>query len=352
MEFALDEEQKLLQQTLRRLLEDKSGQPGQAPTADRAAEYRTELAQLGAFGALVATDSGGSGLELLHAVLIGEEAGRACLPVCWYGAGVVAPLALRGAAAAGAEEVLAGLVRGEVTVGVALSHSVVAHPDTGVSASGGKLSGLSLMVSDCPGADAWVVADDSGALWLVMGDAEGVTTEAMPNIDQGRQFGSLQLANTPALALADADLQRLLQAGRIALAAETLGAAEHMLYRAVDYAGEREQFGRVIGSFQAVKHLCAEMAAEIEPARALVWYAAHRWDQGAEDAPWLACQAKSLLCEVGTFVARTATEVHGGMGFTQEYGLHAWFKRIGANRQLLGGPQRVREEAARLQGWA
>jgi alkylation response protein AidB-like acyl-CoA dehydrogenase len=93
------------------------------------------------------------------------------------------------------------------------------------------------------------------------------------------------------------------------------------------------------------------MAAEIEPARALVWHAAYARQAGLEDAPLLACLAKSHLSETGTFVARTATEIHGGMGFTDLVGLHYWFKRIGANRQLLGGPERVREKAARLQGW-
>jgi alkylation response protein AidB-like acyl-CoA dehydrogenase len=119
----------------------------------------------------------------------------------------------------------------------------------------------------------------------------------------------------------------------------------------VAYALERKQFNRVIGSFQAIKHLCAEMAANIEPARALVWHAAHAIDEDMEDADVMVCLAKSLLADVGTFVARTSTEVHGGMGFTDLVGLHYWFKRIGANRQLLGSPERVREEAARLQGW-
>jgi alkylation response protein AidB-like acyl-CoA dehydrogenase len=145
-------------------------------------------------------------------------------------------------------------------------------------------------------------------------------------------------------------LDRLRDAAWIVLAAETLGASQAMLDKAVAYAKERKQFGRVIGSFQAVKHLCAEMAAELEPARALVWYAAYAFDQGLDEAPLMAAHAKAHLSEVGRFVARTATEVHGGIGMTDLLGLHYWFKRIGQNRQLLGGPERVREIAARLQG--
>jgi alkylation response protein AidB-like acyl-CoA dehydrogenase len=118
----------------------------------------------------------------------------------------------------------------------------------------------------------------------------------------------------------------------------------------VAYAKERKQFGRVIGSFQAVKHMCAEMAAGLEPCRSLVWYAAHAQDHVPQESRMMACHAKAHLAEVGQFVAKTATEVHGGMGFTDLVGLHFWFKRIGANRQLLGSPELVRAEAARVQG--
>ncbi len=96
--------------------------------------------------------------------------------------------------------------------------------------------------------------------------------------------------------------------------------------------------------------MCAEMAASLEPCRSLVWYAGHALDHMPEESRVTACHAKAHLAEVGRFVAKTATEVHGGMGFTDLVGLHYWFKRIGANRQLLGSPELVREEAARLQG--
>jgi alkylation response protein AidB-like acyl-CoA dehydrogenase len=124
-----------------------------------------------------------------------------------------------------------------------------------------------------------------------------------------------------------------------------------MIEKAVAYAAERKQFGRVIGSFQAVKHMCAEMIAELEPCRALMWYAAYAFDEFPEDGRRMAAHVKAHTSEVGTFVARTATEVHGGMGFTDLLGLHYWFKRIGFNRQALGGPEKVRHDAAVAQGW-
>ena len=125
-----------------------------------------------------------------------------------------------------------------------------------------------------------------------------------------------------------------------------------MLDKAVAYAKERKQFGRAIGSFQAVKHLCAEMAAELEPARALRLVRRLRLRPGPDEAPADGRARQGAPLEVGRFVARTATEVHGGIGMTDLLGLHYWFKRIGPNRQLLGGPERCRAIAALAQGIA
>ena len=146
-------------------------------------------------------------------------------------------------------------------------------------------------------------------------------------------------------------IEKVLDAGRLMLAADTVGAAQVMLDKSVAYSLERKQFGRLIGSFQAVKHMCAEMAAELEPCHSMIWHAAHCQDNVPEEARLMACQTKAHVSEVGKQVSKTATEVHGGMGFTDELGLHYWFKRIGLNRQLLGSPELVREEAGKLQGF-
>jgi alkylation response protein AidB-like acyl-CoA dehydrogenase len=186
----------------------------------------------------------------------------------------------------------------------------------------------------------------------VASDARGLERIALATIDRTRPVGELRLRDTPSDPLprsSAAALTKVLDAGRVVLAADTLGAAQAMLEQAVAYAKEREQFGRKIGSFQAVKHLCAEMAAALEPCRALVWYAGFAQDALPAEAHLNACHAKAHLAEVGKFVAKTATEVHGGMGFTDLLGLHYWFKRIGFNRQLLGTPERLRDEAARAQ---
>ena len=224
-----------------------------------------------------------------------------------------------------------------------------------MTAADGRLTGSALFVIDEAEAELIVVADRTGALHLVEAAAAGLTRGALTTIDHTRRFGELRFENAPAEPLARDNggaLTRLRDAAWIMLAADTLGAAQVMLDRAVAYAKERQQFGRVIGSFQAVKHLCAEMAAEIEPARALVWYAAYAYDHAPDEASVVAAHAKAHLSEIGRFVARTATEVHGGIGFTDTLGLHYAFKRIGLNRQLLGGPERVRQLAAEMQGLA
>lgn len=224
-----------------------------------------------------------------------------------------------------------------------------------MKARNGTLTGKSLFVIDWVEADLYIVADSDQGLHLVLPDAKGLSRRALNTIDRTRSVGELVFDQVAAESLprssADA-VVRVIDAGRVMLAADTLGAGQMMIEKAVAYAEERKQFGRVIGSFQAVKHLCAEMAAALEPSRSLVWYAAHALDEVPRDARLTACHAKSHLSEVGRFVARTATEVHGGMGFTDLLGLHYWFKRIGLDRQLLGGPELVRLEAARLQGWA
>ena len=175
----------------------------------------------------------------------------------------------------------------------------------------------------------------------------------MPQVDRTRRLIALELDQVEADLLPGSEnaevAQDLVDAGRVVLAADTLGASQSMLDQAVAYAMQREQFDRVIASFQAVKHMCAEMAAEIEPARSLLWYAGYALDAVPDEAHLTACHTKAHLSEVGTFVARTSTVVHGGMGFTDLLGLHYWFKRIGFNRQFLGGPERVREEAAAAQ---
>ena len=360
MEFGLSQEQRLFQDSIRRFLEQHSPleRVRRAADANDAApdELWDGLCAMGVPGLLIPEEFGGMGLGLLDAAIAYEMMGRHVTPSPFVGTSVMAPLALMHAGSpAQKEQWLPKLAAGKTRAGVGVSETIGARESAGVDARGGKLSGKALFVIDQAGADIFIVADRNRALHIIRADAAGLTTRALNTIDKTRSVGELVFESVAAEVLPEANagaITRMLDAGRVMLAADTLGAGQKMIDKAVAYAGERTQFGRVIGSFQAVKHMCAEMAAKLEPCRSLIWYAAHAFDEGLADARVAACHAKSHLSEVGRFVARTSTEVHGGMGFTDLLGLHYWFKRIGFDRQILGGPEHVRLEAARLQGWA
>ena len=241
------------------------------------------LVELGVPGILIPEKFGGLGLTLLDAALAAEMLGKHVAPVPFVASAVMAPLALIGAGSdAQKAEWLPKLARGEV-IGVAVSeHASGAREKAQVTARNGKLSGKALFVLDFNGADIFIVADKFGDLHLVDAKAKGLEKTLLTTIDATRAIGELNFDNVEAEPLtggnAPATLDRMIDAGRIMLAADTLGAGERMIEKAVAYAKERKQFGRVIGSFQAVKHMCAEMAAELEPCRALIWYAAYGFD--------------------------------------------------------------------------
>ena len=356
MEFGLSEEQTLLVDSVNRYLD------GEVPldrvrafaddADDRADDLWRGLADLGVPALLIPEAHGGVGLSVLDAALVAEALGNHVVPVPFLSTAALAPAALmRAGSEAQQANYLPKIASGELRFGAALSELTGARRDAGIDASDGRLNGKALWAIDVA-SDLLLVADCNHRLHIVDSDAQGVTITALPHVDRTRPFAEVTFENAAAESLADdvEATQYVVDLGRVLLAADTLGAAQDMLDQAVEYAMQREQFNRVIASFQAVKHLCAEMAAEIEPARSLLWYAAHALGEGTDDARLTVCQAKAHLAEVGSFVAKTATMVHGGMGFTDLLGLHYWFKRIGYNRQILGGPERVRAEAAALQG--
>ncbi|MBZ6377120.1 acyl-CoA dehydrogenase [Pacificimonas flava] len=359
MHFGLSEDQRMLRDSVARSLSDncpldhvRECAEGEPVFSDKT---MSALGELGLPGMMVPEEHGGLGMSLLDAAVVAEQLGYAAAPVPFLATNVLAALALTHAGSREQQaDWLPRIARGEPRISVAIAETVEARDGAVVAAHGGGLSGTSLFALDFRGADAFLVADGAGRLHLVPTDAAGLETVALTTIDRTRSVGEVHLqgvAAEPLMADGGVAAARLRCAGRIILAADSLGAGEAMIEKAIDYAGQREQFGRVIGSFQAVKHMCAEMAARHEPCRALVWYAAHAFDAAPDEARLAACHAKSHTGEVHRFVARTSTEVHGGMGFTDLLGLHYWFKRIGFDRQVLGGPEAVRAEAATLQGW-
>jgi alkylation response protein AidB-like acyl-CoA dehydrogenase len=362
MEFGLSDEQRLLDESVRRFLAEKLPIARVRELRDAgqgfdAAAWR-ELAALGALGCLVPERFGGAGLGALEAALIATALGHGAAPLPFLGPCVMAPLLLRELGSPEQQRAwLPRLAAGEARLAVAAAERVERRQDAGVSFASGRLSGTSLFVIDAPGADAYLVpAGDE--LWLVAADAAGLEASPLPTLDATRSLAELRLRDVAAAerigakGAAGTAVAHAIDVARVMLAADALGCCDRALALAVAYAMQRQQFGRPIASFQAVKHLCAEMAAALEPARALVWYAAHSFDIAAEDAAVTAALAKAHLADVSSFVLRTATEVHGGIGFTDACDLHFWFKRGALDRQLLGGPLLLRARAAELQGWA
>ena len=360
MDFALSSDQKQWQASL-------TGALTRTAPLDRARAFAADketvardvwavLTELGVAGLLIPETYGGLGLSVLDAALTSEIIGTHAAPAPFLGSAILAPLALTLAG----DEVqksrwLPKLAAGQVIAGAALGEAVSGARDgAGVNVHKSRLDGRAMFVIDGLDADLLIVGDRHGRLHLVEGAAPGLKIIDLTTIDLTRRICEVTFDSTPAEALIQGEeagaLGRLRDAAWIMLAADMLGASQAMLDKAVAYAKERRQFGRVIGSFQAVKHMCAEMAAELEPCRALVWYAAYAWDALPRESALTAAHAKAHLSEVSRFVARTATEVHGGMGMTDLLGLHFWFKRVGLDRQLLGGPEGVREIAATLQG--
>ena len=354
MQFGLSEEQTLLQDNVNRFLKDNV-------PLDRVRAYAEGgddsdiwqgLAELGLAALLVPEDQGGIGLGALDAAIVAECLGYHVAPAPFLGTAVMAPTALS-LSEGDHSELLGQIIAGEKRVGIAFGEAVGRRNDAGLSVEGGKISGKSIFAFDAD-ADYYLVADHTHNLHLVDSADKGLQRKPLTTVDKSRRTVEILYDNAIAMPVSNdpAVYEATLDVGRVVLAADTLGAAQNMIDQSVAYAKQREQFNRVIASFQAVKNMCAQMTADLEPCRSMVWMAGHALADLADEARVTACHTKAHLAEVGKSVSKTATEVHGGMGFTDLLGLHYWFKRIGANRQWLGAPELVREEAARLQGLA
>ena len=358
MDFSLTAEQRELQESLDKALAKICPLERVRRHADARDTFAEDvwkgLVDLGVTGLVVAERFGGLGQGVLDAALVAESLGKHVVPAPYLGAVVLAPLAI---AEAGSEaqqrEWLPRIASGDLRVGVALSEPTAGQrAGAGVACRGGRLQGRSLFVVDAAGAQRFLVVDEVGGLHWVDRDAAGLVVTPLETIDSTRSTARLDFDGVTGEVLGRGSanvLQRLADVARVVQAADMLGASWRMLDQAVEYAKVREQFGRPIGAFQAVKHLCAEMAAELEPARALLWYAGYALDEGLADATLASLHAKAYLAEASRFVSRAAIEVHGGMGITDALGLHYWFKRNAWSYQALGSPERLREQAAQLQ---
>lgn len=354
MDFGLSDDQSLFQQSLRGFLAERVPTSRVRVVMESADGFEPglveQLGEQGATGILVPAEHGGLGLGLLDAVVAAEELGRAATPFSFHSAAVLAPLLL----AASSDEAKKARWLPRIAEGKALLSVVIGAP----AAVDGRVSGSVMFVPDAGSAEAFVVVCGDAAapeFHLLPRDAAGLRFESLSTVDDTRRVGEVVFDGvvvdaSTRMAIDDgaAVLDRAMDATRIVLAADALGAAERSLEEAVKYAMTREQFGRLIGSFQAVKHMCAEVFAEMEPVRSLMWYAAFAWDERRPDAATMAALLKSHAGEMATEATTTCVQVYGGMGFTWECDMQLWFKRAGYDRQMFGSPTMLRERAAGL----
>jgi alkylation response protein AidB-like acyl-CoA dehydrogenase len=193
------------------------------------------------------------------------------------------------------------------------------------------------------------------SLFAVVGGASGLTRTALATMDQTRKQARLEFAGTPAKLVGSdgggwATLSKTLDLAAVALAAEQVGGAQKVLDMSVEYAKVRVQFGRPIGSFQAIKHKCADMLLEVESAKSAAYYAGWAAAEDSEELPTVACLAKAYCSDAYFHAAAENIQIHGGIGFTWEHDAHLYFKRAKSSELYLGDPTYHRELLAQRIG--
>jgi alkylation response protein AidB-like acyl-CoA dehydrogenase len=365
MNLELTDEQVALRDTVRRFLTEKAPisthvrELLEDPTGTTEAVWRG-LADLGTTGLLVPQEYGGTGMTMVEAGIVAEELGAALHPGPWLSSAVAATRALHrigaGSAEVQAAEILTGIADGTTIATVGLLNFEQSAA-TAVHSAGADvvLKGELSTVPDAAAADiVLVIADDRDGtgLFAVNTKAPGISVTPERGIDQTRKQFRVELDDVAAQRLvapsSDA-IAAVVDDVLIAMAADALGAARVVMDLAIEYAKVRKQFGQVIGSFQAIQHLCVDMYETVELARSGVIHALWAADAADTDERHLAAvRAKAFAGRLAT-VADTAIQVFGGIGYTWEHDAHLYLKRLLSWSEFLGGPDRyLTELGARL----
>lgn len=322
-----------------------------------------EMADLGWAGLAIAEDLGGSGLGQVEMGVVLEEMGKHLVPGPFFASAVLATNVAREVGEGDvANNLLGELAAGELiaTVGVfeqPRGWSLANHrTKADLDGDGWSVSGRKLAVLDAALADRILITattSDGVGVFVVDRNAAGLTVEPDSPLDLTRRQATISLDNTPAVLLSDGDatpgLKRALRLSTVTLAAEQLGGAQAAMDMAVEYAKSRYQFGRPIGSYQAIKHRCANMLMKVEHTRSAVHYAARITDDDSELAV-AAHLAGSIASETYTWVAGENIQVHGGIGFTWEHDAHLYLKRAKATSLLMGSPGYHRDQMGQAIG--
>src|SRR5580658_8044525 len=355
MQFGLNESQEILKQNARQFF------AGECPMAQvrHLAESRqpydptlwTKMATQGYTGIIFPEKYDGLGLGAVELILLMEEAGRALLPGPFWSTVALAG-AVIDAVASDAQKTryLAPICRGQALSTLALLETGATWDlaDAKLADSSGNLTGEKLFVLDADVADFILVAARTG-VFLVETQAPGLSITPMPALDLTRNFYAVQFQNTPAEKLGDgANLGRALDTATVALVAEMVGGMQRVLDLTVDYAKMRKQFGKPIGTFQAVQHQCADMYLETESSRSAAYYAAWALEHDAPDAATATSIAKMYASDACRAVGNRGIQIHGGNGFAWENDLHLYYRRAKTSETMLGDATFHRERIAQF----
>ncbi|MCP4039935.1 MAG: acyl-CoA/acyl-ACP dehydrogenase [bacterium] len=365
MNFDLTEEQEMLQETVRQFITNEC--PLQrvhelfdAEDAHDPALWKG-LCEMGLGGIQIPEEFGGAGFELIDLALVAEVLGEGAVPGPFLGHALASLAVLLGGSDEQKEQWLPKLASGEAVGTVALAEGeqvwqpeqwTVAWTPQGDSGRG-SLSGTKSFVPFAGIADLIIVGTAGGGLALVSSGSDGLEIKEVAGVDRTRRLAEVQLADVSAEQLPHgaAAAGKVRDAGLVLLAADAIGGAWRCVENSVSYAGSREQFGTTIGHFQALKHQLANMAVDVEPARALYWYGAHAFDHIEADRERSCAIAKAHVTDRYMQVVRDTVEAHGGIGFTWEGDVQLYFKRAMFNRAFLGAPEQHRARSADLGGW-
>jgi alkylation response protein AidB-like acyl-CoA dehydrogenase len=374
--FAFSEEQEELRRSVRRFLEDKSPSTEVRRLMETTDGYDPKVwaqmaNELGLQSLHIPEAFGGQGFSFVELVVVLEEMGRALLTAPYFSTVCLAANAILNA---GTQEqkaaLLPGIASGETIATLAFTEPSGKWDANGITmeassdGSGGyTLSGTKMFVLDGHTANLIVVAARSAgsggtegiSFFTVEGNASGLTRTALPTMDQTRKQAKLEFSNVPAQLLGSegdgwAALSKTLDQAAVCLAAEQVGGAQKCLDMSVDYAKNRIQFGRPIGSFQAIKHKCADMLLEVESSKSAAYYAGWAAAEDNDELPVVASLAKSYCSEAYFHAAAENIQIHGGIGFTWEHDAHLYFKRAKSSEILFGDPTYHRELLAQRIG--
>ena len=369
MNLGISTEQRELRESVRRFLTERAPLTKVRElmeTADGTDPdvWRQASAQLGLPGIAIPEEYGGAGFSFAEQAIVLEELGAALFTGPYLASAVLAATALLASDDTEAKkDLLPGIAAGETVATLAFTEDGGSWDPASIrlaaaktTENGWRLDGHKSFVLDGHAADLILVVaatatDGQLSLFAVTSAADGLTRRALPTLDQTRKLARLAFNHTPARLVGEpgtarAVLDHVLDVAAVALAAEQLGGAQRALDMAVAYAKVRQQFGRPIGSFQAIKHRCADLLLEVESLRSAVGYAAAAVAAGSAEVPVLASLLKAYASEVYSHVAGENIQIHGGIGFTWEHDAHLYLKRAKASELFLGDGSYHRERLA------